>query len=671
MGTIQFFLILLAFLSSALVVYFQYIYKNGKTSRLTYILLFLRFLSIFAVLILILNLKINRNVTEVVKPKLILLADNSSSIKYIKQDSLSRALLQNLSSDKDLNKRFDIRIFSFGKDLNTGKILSFDESETNIYKALSEIKELFKEKNAPLILITDGNQTFGNDYSYFKSDQAIFPVVLGDTTHFNDLYISNLNVNPYTYIKHRFPVELFINYKGNKKIKTDLFVSNGNKIIYKKKITMSPSKNSLKVDFLLPALDKGKHFYKIELKPIDSEKNRINNVKNFSIEVLDESSKILLLYDILHPDIAFWKRTVESNKQRKIDIKKIDNYKGNLSDYQFVILFQPNQKFKDILSKKINMLIQTGTQTDWSSLNRNQTYFKKEFLDKTELVSPVYNEKFSTFLVKDVNFSKLPPLQNIFGKIVFNVPHQDLLYQGINNIKTGMPLLATIEKGKRRIILIDGENLFAWRNYNYLENRSFEKFDAFTNSIFQFLQDQGNRKTLEVKFKPIFFENEKIIIRANHYTADYFLDTVAELELKVYNKDLKEEKTYPMFLNEKKFEVRLQDLNPGIYNFKIDVSGRNESFQGKFKVLNFDQEQQVLHSDYSSLTKFADYNNSKVYFPDTIENLKKELLSSDQFKAIQRVIKITQSLIDWKWLLLLIVLSLSFEWFIRKYHGFI
>ncbi len=670
METTQIFLILLAFLLSALIVYFQYIYRNRKTSRLTYILSFLRFLSIFALFILILNLKINRNVTEVVKPKLILLADNSSSVKYKKQDSLSRRLLYNLSSDKDLNKRFDIRIFTFGKDLNSDKSLSFDETETNVYKALSDVKELFKDENAPLVLISDGNQTFGNDYSYYKYDQLVYPVVLGDTTQFNDLFISNLNVNPYTYIKHRFPVELFVNYKGNKKIKTDLLVTNGKKIVYKKRIEMSPSKNSMKVNFLLPALDKGKHFYKTEIKPIDFEKDKINNVKNFSIEVIDESSKILLLYDVLHPDVAFWKRTVESNKQRRIDIESIDHFRGNIYDYQFVILFQPNDKFKDFLSKKINMLIQTGKQTDWSSLNRNQTYFKKNFLVKTELVSPVYNEKFSTFLVKDLNFAKLPPLQNVFGKIVFNVPHQVLLYQGINNIETGMPLLATLEKGKRRIILIDGENLFAWRNYSYLENRSFEKFDLFTNSIFQYLQDQGSRKTLEVNFKPIFFENEKIMIRANHYTTDFLLDTVGELELKIHNGELKE-KTYPMFLNEKSFEVRLQDLSPGVYNFRIDVLGRNENFKGKFKILNFDREQQVLHSDYKSISKLADKNNSEVYFPDTTEDLKKELLNSDQFKAIQKETKITQSLIDWKWLLSLIILSLSFEWFIRKNHGLI
>jgi hypothetical protein len=671
METTQYLLIPAAFLLAALVVFFQYFYKRSLSGRLTYILSFLRFISIFAVLLLILNLKISRTVSEIIKPKLILLADNSSSIKFKKQDSLIKILIQDLGSDKEISKRFDIRNFNFARDLKTGKALNFNESETNIYQSLSDLKELFKEENAPVVLLTVGNQTFGNDYKYFKTDQPVFPVILGDTTRFNDLFISNLSVNPYTYSDHRFPVELFVSYEGNKPVATELLVYNREKVIFKKKLTLNTSEKSSKIDFMLPALTKGKHFYRVAVKPLNRERNRLNNVKEFSIEVLDESSNILLLYDVLHPDIACWKRTVESNKLRKIRIERINDFNGNLSDYQFVILFQPNEKFKDVFSKKVNMLIQTGVQTDWNFLNRNQQLFKKNFLDKTQQVSPVYNKEFSIFLVKDLDFEKLPPLQNTFGQINFNVPHHELLFQGINNIKTEMPLLTTLETEKQRIVLLEGENIFAWRSYSYLDNRSFENFDKFTNSLFQFLQDQGNRKTLEVDVKPIFFENEKIVIRASHYTANYDLDTVAELKLKLYDQNHKVKRVFPMFLNGNRFEAQLQDLDPGIYSFSVEVTGQKKGFKGKFKILGFNQEKQMLRSDYSALMELAGRNSGKVYFPAQISDLKKALKGSDRFKPIQKEVKIEQSLIDWKWLLSLIILSLSIEWFIRKYHGLI
>jgi hypothetical protein len=54
----------------------------------------------------------------------------------------------------------------------------------------------------PTILLTDGNQTSGNDYIYsFDETNKVFPIVLGDTTKIVDLKISQINVNKYAFQK--------------------------------------------------------------------------------------------------------------------------------------------------------------------------------------------------------------------------------------------------------------------------------------------------------------------------------------------------------------------------------------------------------------------------------------------------------------------------------------
>jgi hypothetical protein len=57
----------------------------------------------------------------------------------------------------------------------------------------------------PTILLTDGNQTSGNDYIYsFDETNKVFPIVLGDTTKIVDLKISQINVNKYAFSKINF-----------------------------------------------------------------------------------------------------------------------------------------------------------------------------------------------------------------------------------------------------------------------------------------------------------------------------------------------------------------------------------------------------------------------------------------------------------------------------------
>ena len=48
-----------------------------------------------------------------------------------------------------------------------------------------------------------------------------------------------------------------------------------------------------------------------------------------------------------------------------------------------------------------------------------------------------------------------------------------------------------------------------------------------------------------------------------------------------------------------------------------------------------------------------------------------DLLSDSRFATIQKSSKKIVPLIDWKYLLALIALSLATEWFIRKYNGLI
>ena len=223
MNTITVVYFFLAILFSFLIVYFQYFFKEKKYSNRN-ILALLRWIIFLSVFTLLINPKIERKKLLTVKPALIIAVDNSESISFNKQDSTVRALSSNLIKNKDLNKRFQISSFSFGNTLKSNSNFTFQENKTNIYAALAELNTLFKKEVAAIILISDGNQTFGSDYKYFKSDQVVYPIIIGDTIQPADLKIDRLNVNAFSYLNNNFPVEVFIQFKGNEDIRTKFIV---------------------------------------------------------------------------------------------------------------------------------------------------------------------------------------------------------------------------------------------------------------------------------------------------------------------------------------------------------------------------------------------------------------------------------------------------------------
>ena len=77
--------IILSGIIALLLALFQYLYKS-KTSKLNMLFAFLRFITYFSVLLLIINPKFDKTTFYNEKPNLVVAVDNSSSVKHLKQD---------------------------------------------------------------------------------------------------------------------------------------------------------------------------------------------------------------------------------------------------------------------------------------------------------------------------------------------------------------------------------------------------------------------------------------------------------------------------------------------------------------------------------------------------------------------------------------------------------
>jgi hypothetical protein len=669
--------IIIAGILALLVALFQYMYKSKKRSKRYVLLTFLRFLTLFSVLLLLINPKFEKITYFNEKPNLVIAVDNSESIAYLKQNGKAKQLLIDLQSNKDLKDRFILDVYSFGKELKPFDSLSFKERQSNIAQVFDNLNQVYSTSIAPTLVISDGNQTYGNDYEFATNryKQPIFPVILGDTIQHTDLKIEQLNVNRYAYLKNKFPVEVIAVYNGKSSVSTELKITSGNATIFSQVLNFNSTNASQVINVTLPANSVGVQTYKATLVALENEKNVVNNVKNFAVEVIDQKTNVAIVSDILHPDLGALKKAIESNEQRQATILKPNEFLNISNDFQLVILYQPTNNFKlvydEIVKLNLNKFTVLGTKTTWSALNNFQTNYQQSITNQSEDFQPTLNTNYTTFIVDDLNFGDFPPLQTEFGETQFSVPYETILYKTINGRQISEPLLATFEINDRREAVLNGEGIWRWRAQSYLDEQSFENFDNFIGKIIQYLSSNQKRNRLNVTYESFYNGNENIVVSAQFFNKNYEFDATANLQVSLKNKDDNSTKTYPFLLKNNSYEVDLSGLPAGDYDFTVSVNSENTSTSGVFKVLDYNIEQQFLNANVSKLNKLSANSQGTSYFIDNTNTLISDLLQDKRFVTIQKSTKNTMPLIDWQWLLAIIALSLAAEWFIRKYNGLI
>jgi hypothetical protein len=673
MTTTTFLFLLLSVIIAAGLSFYQYLYKVKNQSKLYWFLAFLRFVSLFSIFLLLINPIISRKINEIKKAPLPIVVDNSKSISELKATKEASELYQKIIENKAITEKYDVQLFSFDDEFKSLEQLDFKGNQSHIDGVAKNLKQLYRNKNYPVVLFTDGNQTMGNDYVFsFQENTSVLPVVLGDTTTVFDLKINQINVNKYAFLKNKFPVELFLQYNGNQAISTTFAIQNGNQTILKQTVSFSKDKRAQSISVLLNADKVGIAKYKAVISSNIKEKNTVNNAKNFAVEVIDQRSEIALISAINHPDLGVLKRSIETNQQRKVSILKPDEVKS-LQNYNILVLYQPTASFKAIFEQnkaaQINTFVITGTATDFNFLNQVQSDLLFKMSAQKEDYLATYESNFNLFSQANIGFENFPPLEHNFGTISIKSNVNTLLSARIRNVQLPNPLLTFTENGSKRNAYLLGENIWKWRLENNLNKKSFEDFDLFTDKIIQFLVTNASKKNLNVTYESFYNSGESIEITAEYFNKNYEFDDKAQLTIQVVNSKTKATKKYDLLKATNSYKVNLDGLEAGNYSFKVTEKQSNSSFLGSFEVLDFEIEKQFVNPDRNRLEQLATNTNGKVYYPNQIENLIKSLVENDNYIPVQKATIKKSPLIDWIWLLILAIIALATEWFIRKYNG--
>lgn len=668
--------ILVAVVFSLLIVLFQNYYKTKRRGKLIVFLSFLRFLGVFGILLLLINPKVTKTTYDLEKSNLVVLIDNSASIKNSKSISSVKKIVENFTGDKELKDRFRVTSYSFGSELNSvTDSLSFNEKNTNIGRALQSIKEVYRNNNTTVILLSDGNQTLGQDYEFFgtSSKIAVYPVVIGDTTSYEDLKITQVNKNNYAFLKNKYPLEVYISYTGDKTVTKVFTISENGKNVYRENVTFSKNDNTKVVTTNVDAKTIGVKKITTTIGSLPNEKNIVNNTKTVAIEVIDEKTNIAIISAIEHPDLGALKKAIESNEQRSVTILKPTTTSNDWQNVDLFILYQPTEAFKSIFSyatkSNRNSLIISGLQTDWNFLNKVQNAYVFESGYPVQEVIPVLNASFSKFDVSEFSINDFPPLRSNVSPLFPKSLNQTILKTKIRGVSIETPLLSINEGENNKQAFLFGEDIWKWRMQTYRNEKDFKTFDDFIGKLVLYLSSNTPKNRFILDYKQIYLGSNEAVIRASIFDEAFEFDTNATVSLKIQNKEKTISKMVPMLLNQLNYVADLSDLPSGDYNFTATVTGINSSKSGTFSILDYDVEQQFSSSNYKKLNRLAKSTNGALFYVNNTGGLKQQLLSKQEYKPVQKSKENIVPLVEFKFLLGLILLVFAVEWFLRKYNG--
>jgi hypothetical protein len=620
------------------------------------------------------------------KPLILILQDNSESIKLFQNSSEKiSSLTTNLDQVKTtLGDNYEVHEFNFDRTLHDGLSDKFNGKQTDISAALKALDDRYVNQNiGAIILATDGLYNQGSDPQYeaknFKS--TIYTIALGDTTPKRDLLIANVNYNKTAFLGNDFVIEVLAEAYQSKGETMRLSVTEDGKLVATQNIPVNSDAFQKLVPIKLNADKKGVRKFNINIAPISNELSIQNNSETIYVEVLDAKQKILLIYNGPNPDINVIKTDIEVNKNyevKTVGITDLSTIKP--ADYSLIILHQltPNNlgALQNFLAKsKIPVWYMLGSQSDLQAFNIAQPEVKISAgnADLQEVFAQAVPE-FSAFTLSDSSKQKInafPPLLAPFGSYTSSPANQVLFKQKIGNITTTYPLLSFADGGGRRTGILTGEGLWRWQLDEYKNYGNHHAMEELLSQSVQYLTANANRQKFRVyTAKNVFDEGENVILNAELYNDALELTNTPDVKI-----DLKSTsgKNYSFLFTRsgQSYQLDAGILPVDEYTYTASTKLGTKTFTANglltVKALNLETRQSV--ANHQLLNNIAKQSGGQMLLPSQVSQLADLIKHNDNIKTIVYQDKHYSDIIDIKWIFAIILVLLSAEWFVRKREG--
>lgn len=656
--------LLVCFIVAVLFAYFLYSSSDFK-KKWAVILSVLRFCTIFLLCFFLLKPIIKLEVVEKEKPIIVFGIDNSASMLRA-SDSLflKNEFINNISqfSQSNIND-FQYETYVFGETTKKNLAPNFKNNKTNIAQFIQEISDIYSGKNlSALVVVSDGLYNYGKNPNYVKFDVncPIYTLATGDTSRYKDLKINHIFHNDLAFLGNQFPINVSVHSQYFKDKKTKVNLLKDGKILDSKQIVFEKEEETKTILFNVLADKKGIQEYQLSIVPLAEEKNILNNNSSVYIEILESKQKILLISDVVHPDISAISKAISSNENYDLLISTTNGFDGNFSDYNLIISYQTSIETSNVPIWHFFGENTSDSRLDWLSFNSSSVI---------EQVSPVFND-FSLFSLDEQWKNWIKQLPPVYSPIAnFSTSGQTIFGQSIKGIEVDKPLFVfSNESGVRQSAFI-GEGIWSWRLYEYKQRKSHELFDELIQKTVQYLVLIDDKRPLRIKAKNKIYNNESFLLEVDLYDSNYDLVNDVDVSLKLTDENNKDF-DFILDKNGKNYQIVINDLDIGNYTYVVEAVRGGKSFieEGMFKVILLQLEYLADQHNHEILKELSQKNNGDFYYLNQLSSLQEQLNLLEK-KSVLYSKKTFTELINSKWISVLLFVFLSLEWILRKINN--
>ena len=669
-------------------------YKSGiftdKKKSLSLWLGILRFMSIGIIAILLLGPILQSTEEKSKKPVVVVAQDISESIgEWLNLTSNSDFDEQISSLSDRLSDKFDVDIITFGADTYPQMdSINYTDKTTDIDRTLEYVSDIYEGENlAASIIITDGIYNQGKNplYSRYNHTSPVHAIALGDTTPQIDLAVHEVLYNQIGYLNDQTQIQIDIRATDSPNQRTLLTVRQrqGNSLvnIHEESLTITGNDFFTTKTVTLDLSQVGVNEYVISLSPLNNEKNRTNNNKTIYIDVLDARQNIVILANAPHPDLGALKQILTNNKNYEVSIN-YDIKINSISKADLVIFHNlPSQRqsitsiIKELDRRAIPRFLFVGSQTDLGKLNKIQSVIDiKGQPSVTNESQAMLDKDFVTFNISNQLINRLsqyPPVISPFGEYVFNQGQQTLLHQSVGGISTDFPLLSFVDYGGIKWGFFFGEGIWKWKYFDHIEDGHYEILSELIDKSMVYTSTKTDKRQFRVSTSnTIYQENDDIKLSAELYNSNYELINDPDAFITIINNN-REEFAYTFTKSNNGYSLNAGKLSPGRYTYQANTTYAGEQYEdtGKFSVKKIEIEKSNLQANHNILYGITAKSGGTVFYPNQLSQLGDELIADESLKPMLFQNVLNRSVLDFKWLFGMLLLSLAAEWFLRRYFG--
>lgn len=666
-------------------------FTEGPKS-LKMILGLLRFVVIFLIIGLLIGPVLRTTEESIEKPILAILQDVSTSVVDFTDSLVLAQYVDNIEQLKErLSDKFDVRPFSIGANLSSGHEWAFDAVHSNLSEGLQGIYDRYDNRNlGAIILASDGIYNQGISPLYLKQlkETPIHTINLGDTASNQDLSLKNILVNDIALLGDEFYLQIDIEATFPAGTSTQLAVKKWEKgketTVFEKPININSDEYFQTEKVQLKAAEVGMQRYIVEVLPIPEEKNITNNRREVFIDVIDSRKKIIILAAAPHPDLTAIKQSLAQNENYELEIHfPLTTSEIDWEPVDLLILHQlpavnntPALLSDIITENQLPVLYIIGAATDLSAFNTLQSVLNiQSGITGQNEVLALLNPAFNLFTTEEDwknTIPFFPPLKTPFANFEISPNAQVWWYQTIGKIETKYPLLLFQEQDGTKTGVLLSEGLWKWRLSDYLNNGYHANFDGILGKVIQYLSVIEDKRRLQVSLpNRIIDENQPVILEAFLYNKSFEPINTPEVFLSLSNQEGKAFEFLFAAKDPNYYQLNAGILPSGDYTYLAQSSfgGETLTAEGQFSIQTIAVENYTSQADLGLLKTLSTQSGGENYNTNQLVNLGEDLMNNNSYLSVIYENNKTQSAINLKWLLFLIVGLLMLEWFLRRYFG--